>query len=27
MCVVTAAIWLQLTTHLSTPRGWNAELA
>ena len=27
LCVVIAAIWLQLTTHLSTPRGWKAELA
>ena len=26
LCVVIAAIWLQLTTHLLTPRGWNAEL-
>jgi len=25
--VVIPAIWLQLTTHLSTPRGWKAELA
>ena len=27
LCVVIAAIWLQLPTHLSTPKGWKAELA
>ena len=26
-CVVIAVISLQLTTHLSTPRGWKSELA
>jgi len=25
--IEVADIWLQLTTHLSTPRGWKAELA
>jgi len=27
LTIVIAAIWLQLTTRLSIPRGWKAELA
>ena len=27
LTIVIAAIWLQLTTHLSTPRKWKAGLA